>query len=298
MPNGAKKGKQIDKGWWGTTSGISLGAFNVVQLFPYPHTFAFQVIDAGAELRKANTQAMLKCQCLVSRVWFRCGSTSTFHLLVVSIFEAPMDEAELCRVQRRLADLERRYLPMMMLISPWFHHHVFSFWFFLFFFFFLLLLLLLLSLLSLLSSSAADLRDASESYAARCCAVRIRGRSDSADSALGPKLLHAAWMQNEDFAWQCDKQIGESYFGHGIWCFLHLHPWSEVNKWIKAEAEQQKVNLAAGKTKAPFYTLKRLVVRRLRMCDGCSENFKLAGLPTVDGMRVDDMARMAKTSLS
>eukprot|EP00434_Breviolum_minutum_P039963 symbB.v1.2.035501.t1/scaffold4766.1/size35193/2 len=67
-----------------------------------------KVIDAGAELRKANTQA------------------------------------ELCRVQRRLADLERR--------------------------------------------------------------------SDSADSALGPKLLH-------------------------------------VNKWIKAEAEQQKVNLAAGKTK-------------------------------------------------
>lgn len=39
------------------------------------------------------------------------------------------------------------------------------------------------------------------------------------------------------------------------------------------------MNLAAGKTKAPFYALNRLVARRLRMCDGCSEIFKLAGLP-------------------
>ena len=89
VPKGAKKGKKIDKRWWGTTSGISLGAFNVVQLIPCPHWPAFQVIDAGAELRKANTQAMLKCQCLGVWSLVQMWLTSTFHYWLSQFYEAP-----------------------------------------------------------------------------------------------------------------------------------------------------------------------------------------------------------------
>ena len=56
-----------------------------------------------------------------------------------------------------------------------------------------------------------------------CCADRIR-RSDSVDSALGPKLQHAAWMQN--------IQISTGSVANGLvkvflvmgFDFFHLHP--------------------------------------------------------------------------
>ena len=93
-----------------------------------------------------------------------------------------------------------------------------------------------------------------------------RSASSDAKAGLGPKLLHAARPKSGPscFPWilrtivSCAMQDfltlpGSASKAPDLWRSFPtrlLALAAKVNKWVKAQAEEQRENLAAGKTKA------------------------------------------------